>query len=241
MAVARTKNVKPVPRKRRAAAKKRSYRDIFLDKLSEMSQGEQRLIGNRSLKDALAWDDERYDRVKAQLRDENAIIVGRGQGGTVGLASAPGVKALSLFVSYSHADDALKNELMKHLEPLRRLRLIEAWHDRKLKPGEEWDKTISDQLEAADIILLLVSIDFINSPYCYDNELDKALELHEQRKARVVPIILRSCLWTHTPFAKLQALPKDAKAVTAWDDKDAALVNIAEGVKQVAEELMATR
>ena len=121
------------------------------------------------------------------------------------------------------------------------MNLIEEWHDRKLKAGEDWDRSISRNLESADIILLLVSIDFVNSKYCYDIELDKALELHDQRKAIVIPIILRNCLWQHTPFAKLQALPRDAKAVNAWADRDEALASIAEGIKSVAETVRQSR
>jgi hypothetical protein len=219
---------------------RRSYRELFIDKLKELSEGEQKLVANSAVRDALDWDEDRYTRIKAQLFDENAILVGRGQGGTVGLADAPGAptqSALKVFVSYSHADEAIKDELLKHLSPLKRLKLIDDWHDRQLKAGEEWDRSISKNIENADIILLLVSIDFVNSNYCYDIELDKALELHEKKKATVIPIVLRKCLWHHTPFAKLQALPKDAKAVSTWSDRDEALTNVAEGIKEVAEML----
>jgi TIR domain len=235
-------------RPRRAAKRKpprrrvrRSYRELFIDKLKELSGGEQKLVSNTAVRDALEWDEERYARIKAQLVDERVILVGRGQGGTVGLADTPGEPALKVFISYSHADEALKDELLKHLSPLKRMNLIEEWHDRKLKAGEEWDRSISRNLESADIILLLVSIDFVNSKYCYDIELDKALELHDQKKATVIPIILRNCLWQHTPFAKLQALPRDAKAVNAWPDRDEALASVAEGIKVVAETLRQTR
>jgi hypothetical protein len=236
-------------RHRKKAAKKkssrprlrRSYRELFIDKLKEQSGGEQKLVSNIAVKEALDWDEERYTRIKSQLVDEGIILVGRGQGGTVGLADAPGGSALKVFVSYSHTDEALKDELLKHLSPLKRMNLIEEWHDRKLKAGEEWDKSISKNLESADIVLLLISIDFVNSKYCYDIELDKALELHDQKKAVVVPIILRNCLWQHTPFAKLQALPRDAKAVNAWTDRDEALASIADGIRTVAETLRQSR
>jgi len=212
-----------------------------MDKLTALSEGQQKLIGNGALRDALDWDDARYERIKRQLVEENAIIVGRGRGGSVGLATAPGTKAaLSAFIAYSHVDEEAKNALLKHLGPLTRLRLIDSWHDRKIKAGEEWDKTISSKLDQADIILLLVSIDFINSEYCYDIELEKAMERHEAGTARVIPIILRPCLWNHASFAKLQALPKDAKAIAAWADKDEALENVADGLMQVAKELLAS-
>ncbi len=221
--------------------KRRTHRELFLAKLKALSNGEQKLIGNITLRDSLKWDEDRYNRIKAQLREENLVVIGTGKGGSVGLANAQGANTLRLFVSYTHADEQLKDELLKHLEPLKHLNLIESWHDRKLVAGEEWEKAISKNLENADIILLLVSIDFINSKYCFDIEMECALELHEQKKAVVVPIILRNCLWQHMAFAKLQALPRDAKAVCAWADRDEALVNIANGIKQVAEEIRASR
>jgi hypothetical protein len=224
-------------RNRTVRRQRRSFRELFLDKLKEISGGEPKLVSNATLREALGWEEERYRRVKAQLVYEKLLLVGRGHGGLVGLADASGQPALKIFISYSHADDALKDELVKHLSPLKRLNLIEEWHDRKLKAGDEWDHVISRNLETADVILLLVSIDFVNSKYCYDIELEKALELHDQNKAVVVPVILRSCLWQHTPFAKLQALPHDAKAVTAWVNRDEALTSVADGIRIIAESL----
>lgn len=78
-----------------------------------------------------------------------------------------------------------------------------------------------------------MSVNFINSTYCYDIEMENAMELHDNREATVVPVMLRSCLWEHTPFSKLQALPQDAKAVTAWADRDEALTNVAAGIRRV--------
>jgi hypothetical protein len=85
---------------------------------------------------------------------------------------------------------------------------------------------------------LLVSIDFINSKYCYEIELEKALDMHGEGRARVIPVILRNCMWQHTSFGKLQAVPKDGKPVTSWPDRDDALTSIAESIRQVAEELL---
>jgi hypothetical protein len=150
-------------------------------------------------------------------------------------------EALNVFISYSHADEQAKDDLLKHLEPLRRLEIIKAWHDRMLKPGEDWGKKISDSLEKADIVLLLVSIDFINSPYCYDIELDRAIERHTTGECVVIPVILRSCMWKSTPFGTIQAVPKDGRPVSLWPDRDDAFVNVAEGIKQTAEELLNSR
>ena len=224
----------------RSTRRKRTYREIFVDKLKQLSGGEQRLIANNVLRTALDWDEEKYTSIKAQLKDENKVIVSRGRGGMVGLASAAGEQsesALTGFVIYSHADENLKSALMKHLEPLRRQGLIDVWHDRKIKAGEEWERAISKYLQKADVILVLVRVDFINSSYCYDIEMESALERHASQKARLIPVILRNCLWENTPLRKLQALPKDGRAVKTWSDVDEALTSVAEGIRTVAEEL----
>ena len=228
-------------RAKRPARSRRTNAQLFLDKLSDLTGGEAKLIGNKTLREELGWDEPRYTRIRGELLNQDKIIVGRGYGGSVGLATLPGAKGLSVFVSYTHADEEFKIELLKHLEPLRRQLLIDAWHDRKLKAGEEWDKVISANLESADIILLLVSIDFINSKYCFDVELERALERHQSNEARVIPIILRTCMWQQTPFANLQALPKDARAVSLWPDRDEAYLNVAEGIRQVAQELLSQK
>jgi hypothetical protein len=219
---------------------KRTRKQIFLDTLRLHSGTDRRPIGNKRLRQLLGWDEGRYSKIKSKLLAEKAITKRRGKGGSVRLAeasvpkaSAP--KALKVFVSYSHLDEKLKAELLKHLEPLKRLGLIEEWQYRKLEAGEEWKPSISSNLENADIVLLLVSIDFINSKYCYDIELARALELHEQKKAVVVPVILRECLWQSTPFAKLQAVPTDAKAVSTWDSTDAAFADVAKHIQQLAQ------
>jgi hypothetical protein len=217
---------------------RRTNRDLFLDKLTALSSEENPLITNQILRDELKWDDAKYKQIKRQLFDEGLIISGKGHGGKVGLSYAEGSSRLSIFVSYSHVDEELKNQFVKHLSPLKKMGLISEWSDRKLMAGDKWAQEISNNLESADIIILLISIDFINSEYCYDIELERALERHEADEAIVVPVILRSCMWQHTPFAKLQALPKDGKAVKLWPDLDDAFANIADGIKIKAEEIL---
>ncbi|MGD0486992.1 MAG: toll/interleukin-1 receptor domain-containing protein [Syntrophorhabdales bacterium] len=217
--------------------KRRGNRELFLDTLGELSNGGKKFIGNITLQKALGWDKARYSRIKAQLRHENSISIHTGQGGSICLSNAVNTSGLRLFISYSHADEGLKDELLKHILPLKRLNLIDSWEDRKLLAGEDWEKSINDNLEKADIILLLVSVDFINSEYCFGIELERAMALHEEQKARVIPVILRDCLWQHTRFGKIQVLPKNAKAVRAWPDQDEALKNVAEGILKVVEDI----
>ena len=112
------------------------------------------------------------------------------------------------FISYCHKDEALKDQLRAHLAPLRRESLIDAWHDRRIAAGDRFDRGISSAVESADVILLLVSSDFIDSDYCYDVELRRAIERHELGDAMVIPVILRACAWQETRFGQLRATPK---------------------------------
>jgi len=141
--------------------------------------------------------------------------------------------------SYAREDEALRGKLEKQLAILRRQGLIATWHDRRIGAGTEWAQQIAGELEAADLILLLVSSDFLASDYIFDVELKRAMEHHEARTARVVPIILRPCLWQRGAFVKLQALPRDGEPITSskWSSRDEALHDVAEGLARVIDEL----
>src|SRR5258708_2753823 len=97
--------------------------------------------------------------------------------------------------------------------------------------GTEWEGAIDQHLNDARVILLLISADFVHSQYCYDVEMKRALERHDAREALVVAIILRAVSLKGTPFAKLQALPKDAIPVVTWADKDSAFVDITDRLR----------
>jgi hypothetical protein len=138
-----------------------------------------------------------------------------------------------LFLSYSHKDEELKDKLAIHLAPLRRSGKIAVWQDRQIRPGTEWDVAIKKELAEADIILLLVSPDFIASDYIWMYEIAGAMERHERREATVVPIIVRPCDWHDMPFAKVQALPRNAKPVTQFANQDEAWLDIVQGIKRL--------
>ena len=125
-----------------------------------------------------------------------------------------------VFCSYSHKDERMRQQLGSHMAALIREGAITLWSDHVILPGENVDNEISKNLELADIILFLVSSDFIASNYCFDIEVRRALELHEQGKSRVVPTILRDCDWHHTPFGKLKAIPTDGRPIKSWPDRD---------------------
>lgn len=142
-----------------------------------------------------------------------------------------------VFFSYSHRDEALRDELAKHLSILRRQGIIDAWYDRQIPVGTEWAGEIDSHLNSAQIILLLISSDFLASDYCYDIELKRAMERHEAGTACVIPIILKPVDWHGAPFGKLQALPKNAQPITTWSNQDEAFLNVAQGLRKAVETL----
>lgn len=147
----------------------------------------------------------------------------------------------TVFFSYTHVDEALRDQLEIHLAGLKRQGVVETWHDRRIAAGSDLDHTISRELEAADVILLLVSANFIASDYCYDREMRRALERHEAGDARVIPVILRRCDWHGTPFGKLMATPKDGKPITTFPDLDEGFMQVVEALKGALASMKATR
>lgn len=147
--------------------------------------------------------------------------------------------AVKIFFCYAHEDEELLNNLKAHLKPLQWEGLIDIWYDRDISAGSEWEQEIHKHLNAAQIILLLVSSDFMNSDYCYGVEMQQALERHERGEALVVPVILRSGYWQIPPLRKLQALPTDAKPImsASWQYPDEAFFDVTEGIRKAIEKM----
>lgn len=144
-------------------------------------------------------------------------------------------KPLQVLFCYAHEDETLLNKLKIHLITLQRQKIIQMWHDRDISAGSEWEREINKYLSIADIILLLISPDFMASDYCFDVEMVKAIKRHEHGEARVIPVILRPVDWQGTPLGTLQALPIDAKPITLWSNQDEAFKNVIEGIKKIIE------
>lgn len=146
---------------------------------------------------------------------------------------------VKIFISYAHKDETYKDKLVISIANLKRQGYVSAWEDRQIPIGGEWDKHIKSALNDADVILLLISMDFIASEYCFDVEVAKAISRHNDPddNARVVPVIIRPADWQNTAFARLQALPKGALPVSKWDDEDEAYLDIVNQLRKLIKEM----
>jgi len=141
---------------------------------------------------------------------------------------------ITIFISYAHEDEQLCLELQKHLCLLQRVKDVKLWSDHNIAAGAEWEQEMSQYLDTAQIILLLISADFMAADHCYSIEMKRALERHEDGEAHVIPIILRPVFWKIAPFAKLQALPPGGEPVTS-KNQDEAFSEIAQGILHIVE------
>ena len=141
-----------------------------------------------------------------------------------------------VFFSYSPKDGALRDELVAHLEILRAKGILTTWSEQDTRAGDNWREVARREIEAADLVLLLVSADFLASEYCRDTEVRSAWSRHEAGKARVVPVVLRPCLWEEATFGTLKPLPADGRPVTRWESRDEAWLDVARGIRTIAKE-----
>ena len=145
----------------------------------------------------------------------------------------------SVFFSYSHKDEQLRNELETHLTLLKRQGKITTWHDRRISAGSEIDPSIAGELESAQIILLLVSAHFLASNYCYEKEMERALERHEEHSAILIPVILHPCDWHNAPFGSLRATPTDGKPVSMFANIHEAFAIVTKDIREALEQIPA--
>ena len=150
---------------------------------------------------------------------------------------------IKIFIAYSREDTDILTELRKNLVVLERTQDIDVWYDGEIEVGANWANSIKEELHSADIILLLISQNFIASDYCYDTEMTQALALHETGKVKVIPVIARECLWQDTPFAKLQALPSDGKPIMSktWENANRPYFIIANELKEAVNRIRQDR
>jgi len=150
------------------------------------------------------------------------------------------MEPLKIFYSYAHEDRTLRGELGKHLANCRKQKICEDWSDGDIVSGDNWDQEIKDKLRSADVVLLLVSADFLNSDYIGSVEIQEAMQRHQEKKAQVIPVVLRFCDFEGSVFSKLSGLPTDLKPVTAWPNQDEAWTDVVRGLKRVFTRMRST-
>ena len=138
-----------------------------------------------------------------------------------------------VFISYSHADEKYREQLEKHLSTLKRNKIISVWHDRKILPGINWTEEIDENLPDSEIVLFLISSDFIASEYCYAIEMKTAIEQYKRNKSLIVPIIIRSCDWKDIEIGQYQVVPTNGKPIILWKDKDEAWLDVVQQLKNL--------
>jgi len=142
--------------------------------------------------------------------------------------------ALKLFISYSHADQDLLERLHKHLAQLQRDGSISEWYDREIHAGGNIHAEIDAALEEADTFLACASPDYIASNYCYERELQRALERASAGELTVIPVIFEPCEWLETPLGNFKALPRDGKPVVEYTNQNVALLEVATELRKLS-------
>jgi hypothetical protein len=154
----------------------------------------------------LAGHDYRWEDVAETLNLSEMLTPSSEEADKAG--ESAGTTPVRIFISYAREDDEYRAKLEENLSSLKHHKLVELWTDRCIVPGDDWDDAIDENIRTADVVLLLVSQAFVNSEYITSKELELALARHEDKKARVVPVILRPAVWDETPFARFQAIPR---------------------------------
>jgi hypothetical protein len=142
---------------------------------------------------------------------------------------------MKAFISYSHSDSAALDTLHKHLAQLQRDGLIQTWEDREILAGGTLESNIFHSLEGSQIFIALLSPDYIASKYCYEKEFKKALQMQEEESLTIVPVVVEPCDWQNTPFSKFKALPKDGKAISTWENKNTAFLDVIQNIRKLVQ------
>lgn len=146
-----------------------------------------------------------------------------------------------IFIAYAREDASYLERFRKPLNVLRRNGHCRIFFDGEIIPGERWDDRLKAELHQADIFVLLVTDDFLDSDYINDVELPKALEKEKAGKAKVVPIILRPCMWEYTLLSQFQVVLHEGQPIETSGGYVYAVEQIARVIKQLKETLHPTK
>ncbi|MFN0123449.1 MAG: toll/interleukin-1 receptor domain-containing protein, partial [Blastocatellia bacterium] len=139
----------------------------------------------------------------------------------------------TVFISYSHRDEAWKNMLRPHLAILEQTGQIDIWDDRQIDAGDEWFQRIRQTMQRAAVAVCLISADYLSSDFCQKEEIPFLLDRRQQDGMLLSPLLVRPCLWKAVPWLRqLQMLPRDNKSISAdfKDNADGVFATVAEQI-----------
>jgi hypothetical protein len=140
--------------------------------------------------------------------------------------------SVDVFISYARADEDLRGELETHLAVLQRAGVLRTWSEHRIAAGEEWKNAVEAHLSGADVVLLLVSADYLASDYLYEVQMMTALARAHAGDARVIPVLLHACDWTIAAFEGLAPLPPNRVPVSSWQNRHEAWAAVARGIRE---------
>jgi hypothetical protein len=147
------------------------------------------------------------------------------------------LSSIKIFYSHVNEDEQLRQMLEKHLSVLKQTGVIEEWHKGGIAAGQEWQMQVNSHLDDAHIILVLLSSDFMYSEQC-SLEMQRAIQRHKADETKVVLVLLRPFDWEVLSLAELQMLPTNKKPITSWANYDEAFRDIAQGIREIVQEMI---
>jgi len=133
---------------------------------------------------------------------------------------------MKAFISYSHIDERYVQRLHTHLAQMKRDGLIDTWYDREISAGTNLNQEISRHLKESNVFIAVTSPDFLDSEYCFDIEMSKAIEDHHAGQIRIIPLIVEPCDWLNSPLKDFRATPRDGKPISDWSNINSAYLDI---------------
>ncbi len=141
---------------------------------------------------------------------------------------------IKAFISYSHEDSRFRTALLKHLESINKLFDIDLWYDGEIDAGGHIEEEVIAALDNADIILLLISENYISSNFCYNIEMERAFKREQQKQCIIVPILLKDASLNEAmPFYNLKTLPTDRKPVTSFHPHNKGYADITDQLTKI--------
>lgn len=174
------------------------------------------------------------EKASAELDELDTLVSEKTGGGSL-IATR---ERVNIFISYADEDRVHLADITNHLAAFIRASKVEIWDRSKVKPGDNLERAISDQIRAADIVLCLISAAFLSSDFCYEGELSAAIAAES---SKVIPIKLRDCFWEDLPIGRSKGIPTNFIVRDNNVKSDSALMEMAQSLKETIENCYAAK